>query len=221
MFTNKPLLQFVIIFLASYAGLLALNEVEVVRKMHHGFYASFGEWVYNTWHPEIKADISTDVSSIGADSKNDFVLTAYSKEDLRAIRQHNRVNPGNLRQQQPVAYMAFKARMSHTIATFFLLSLIWATPNNWKRKLIGSLVAIYILYILVAMKLTFLMSMADGSKTSDDGLWYFLSGIIGNNESYQELYYILLLSIWMLVSISQTSIDQLIGVSRLKKKKKN
>ena len=214
---NRPLLKFILSFFLAYALLLASNEIKPIQKAHHAFFASFGQWVYNTWHPEIKADISTDLASIGADPKNDYVLTAYSKEEVASISQHNRVNPLNPKQQQPTAYMAFKARMSHSIATFFLLALIWATPNNWKRKVIGSFIALYILYILVAMKLTFLMSMADGSKTPEDGIWYFLSNIIGNNQSYQELYYILLLSIWILVSLSTESINKLVGLNRIKK----
>lgn len=211
MLKNRPFLKFIVIFLATYAGFLAANEVEVFRKLHHGFYETFGEWVYNTWHPEVKADISTDVASIGADPENDFILTAYSKDDVASVKQHNRINPRNPRQLKPIAYMAFRARMSHTIATFFLLALIIATPNTWKRKVIGSIIALYLLYILVAMKLTFLLSMAGGSKTSEDGLWYFLSGIVGNNETHQELFYILLLAIWILVSISSTSISKIVG----------
>ncbi|MEE9373608.1 MAG: hypothetical protein V3V00_11205 [Saprospiraceae bacterium] len=194
-----------------YGGFLFTNTIEPVKKLHHSIYTILGEWVYNTWHPEIKADISTDVASIGADPNNDYILIAYKKTEVKSVNLNNKRNPQSPKQLKPIAYMSFKARMSHSIATFFLLSLIFATPNSWQRKLIGSIVAIYILYILVAMKLTFLMSMADGSKTSDDGLWYFFSNFIGNNESYQELYYILLLTIWLLVSISKQTVSKIIG----------
>ncbi len=197
--------------------LLISNEITVVKNMHHGFYETFGEWVYNSWHPEVKAEITTDVESMGADPNNDYVLTAYDKKDVKAIQQYNRINPRTPKQFKPIAYIAFKARMSHSIATFFLLALIFATPNDWKRKVLGGIAAVYILYILIAMKLTFLMSMADGHKTSDDGVWFVLSGILGNNESCQELYYILLLTIWILVSISKTSISKIVGVDSAEK----
>lgn len=211
MLNDRPLLKFFLTFIIIYSGFLATDRIGFIKDVHHSIYQTFGEWVYNTWHPDIKADISTDVESIGADPKNDYVLTAYLKKEVKSIKYHNITNPSAPKQLKPTAYMAFKARMSHAIATFFLLSLILATPNSWKRKLIGSIVAIYILYILVAMKLTFLLSMADGSKTSNDGLWYLLSGVVGNNESFQELYYLLIVTIWILVSVSKESIDKLIG----------
>jgi len=206
---NRPFIKFVLLFSIIYSGFLLLNEISAVKKLHHGFFASVGEWVYNSWHPDIRADISTDVVGMGASASNDYVLSAFDKIEYRQTKLHNSSNPTSQKQFQPIAFMAFKSRMSHAIATFFLLSLVLATPNKWKRKLIGAFIAIYILYILVAMKLTFLLQMADGSKTGDDGTWYFFSSIIGNNESYQELYYILLLGIWMLVSISKDSISKL------------
>ena len=211
MLNDRPLIKFALTFILIYSLFLASNKIDVVKDLHHSVFETFGEWVYNTWHPEIKADISTDVESIGADPKNDYILTAYLKSEAKAIKQQNIRRPNNPQQLKPVAYMAFKARMSHAIATFFLLSLILATPNSWKRKLIGCIVAIYILYILVSMKLTFLMSMADGSKTADDGFWYLCSSVVGNNESFQELYYILIVTIWIMVSVSKKSIGKLIG----------
>jgi len=207
--TNRPILRFFLLFIVLYSALLVTDRYQPIKDAHHAFYSSFGAWVYNTWHPEVRVDISTDVESSGANPNNDYFLTAYDKAKTQKIRNFNRQNPRNPQQLKPIAYMAFKARMSHALATFFLLALIFATPNTWIRRVIGAVIAVYILYILVAMKLTFLMSMADGSKTSSDGIWYFFSGIIGNNESYLELYYILIISIWVLVAISKTSIERL------------
>lgn len=216
MLNNKPIIKFVLLFSVIYGAFLLTNEVGFIRNGHKSFFASFGEWVYNSWHPSLRADIGTDLTTIGADPSNDYILTAYNKQAYRTVRVHNAQNPMEPKQYEPVAYMAFKARMSHAIATFFLLGLILATPNKWKKKLIGSIVAIYILYILVAMKLTFLLEMADGSKTAKDGTWYFLSSIVGNNDSYQELYYILILTIWILVSLSKDSIQALTFVKSKK-----
>ena len=208
-FTNKPLIRFFLLFVLFYSAFLATDRVQFIKDAHHSFYTGFGAWVYNTWHPDVRVDISTDVASSGANPDNDYFLTAYDKKETQAIRNHNRQNPRDPKQLKPIAYMSFKARMSHSLATFFLLALIFATPNSLIRKFIGGIIAVYILYILVAMKLTFLMSMADGSKSSDDGIWYFFSGIIGNNESYLELYYILIITIWVLVAISKESIQEL------------
>ena len=209
MLKNRPILKFAASFVLFYSGFLILNEVPEIRKAHNELFASMGEWVYNSWHPNLKADISTDVEAIGADVSNDFVLTAYDKKAYKSVRTHNARNPSGKKQFKPVAYMAFKARMSHSVAAFFLLSLILASPNSWKRKLIGCIIGLYLLYILVAMKLTFLLEMADESRTVDDGLWYILSNTIGNNEAYQELYYILILTIWMIVALSKESISTL------------
>jgi len=163
----------------------------------------------------VKVDITTEVEKNGGNPTNDYFLTAYDKDRVAQIKSYNRQNPGNPQQLKPIAYMSFKARMNHAIATFFLLSLIIATPNSWKRKVIGSIIAIYILYILVSMKITFLMNMngANADKSSSDGLWYAASGVIGNNELYLELYYILIISIWLLVSISKESINKLTGLT--------
>jgi hypothetical protein len=215
MLKNRPIFRFVLLFVSFYLGFIALDQVEFISRMHKGLYASMGEWVYNSWHPDTRAEIGTDVMAKGADPSNDFVLTAYDKKEYRATRLNNARNPMNPQEFKPKAYMAFKSRMSNAIATYFLLALILATPNKWYRKIISSVLGLYLLYILVAMKLTFLLEMADDSKTSQDGWWYFLSGIIGNNESYQELFYILIITIWIFVSISKESIDSLLSTSKL------
>ena len=206
---KNPFTRFVAFFSATYVLLILLHQIGFIQSAHHTFFTKAGSWVYNTWHPNLKINMNTDVKEMGANEINDYVLTAYDKSEAKAIRLHNAQYPNQPRELKAKSYMAFQARMSHLVATFFLLSLIVATPNTLKRKIIGSLIGLYLLYILVAMKLTFLLEMSDGRKTMGDGIWYSLSGIIGNNESYQELFFILVIAIWILVSLSKKSIDTL------------
>lgn len=209
MIENRPLVRFALLFLVTYLGLLLLNELAPIKKVHHEFFASVGEWVYNGWHPEIRAIIDTDVEAKGANTASDYVLTAFNKRKYKAVQIHNTLHPMERKEFSSMAMMAFNARMSHVIGSFFLISLIVATPNSWRRKLIGILLVLYLYYIIVSMKLTFILEMEDGSRTQSDGLWYSLSGILGNNQTYQELMYILILFMWILVSISKTSINAL------------
>ena len=207
MLKDRPIIRFVLLFTSIYVGFLLVNETSFFRKAHYEFYASFGGWVYNSWHPRLHVDIDTDVTSKGADPSNDYLLTACDKREYKSVIVHNARNPMNPKGFQPVSLMSFKARMSHSIATFFLLSLVFATPNKWLRKMIGAILGLYLLYIIVAMKLTFLLEMADGSKTKSDGTWYLFSNIVGNNKTYQELSFIFTLAIWILVSISKESMQ--------------
>ena len=152
MIENRPLVRFVVLFLGTYLGLLLLNEWGPLKKAHHEFYASVGEWVYNGWHPEIKAIIDTDVEAKGANPSSDYILSAYDKRQYKAVQIHNTLHPMEQKEFSTLAMMAFNARMSHVIGSFFLISLIVATPNKWSRKLIGILLGLYLYYTNLDIK---------------------------------------------------------------------
>lgn len=211
MLNVDKIIRFFALFLGFYFLLILFHTVPSIESAHNKFFATFEEIVFNTFHPRSHVDFSTDVESEGIQNM-DVVLKIYDTATYKSFKSKNRGNTTGLKPRQ---LMAFPANQSYRLPTIFLLALLFATPMSWKRKLVSTIVAMFLLYVLLAMKVTYLMDFEDGKNTSGGSLWHFLSGIVGTNKSYDELFYLFVLNIWAIVSFSKEGVKNLFSATKV------
>lgn len=181
---------------------MGLHQLSWVKKGHTILFTNIEQVVFNIWHPTIKTDFALYKETQGLPfqpDKYDYSISIYDKKELKRNRRTKALN------------MLNASLDNIAIGPFvLLLSLILATPVNWKRKAAYFLIGLLMTYTLIALKYTKLFADNIESLTPG-GLWGLLSRLYGDALTSHEFILINVLFFWAIISIRKKEINWLLN----------
>ena len=188
-------LKFLIFFCLSYFAIIALHEIKAVRSAHNNFFIVTEQIVFNALNPNIRIDLKHYEETPGVPyypDLYDHAFVIYDKEKYR--------NTPNKRRAQATSMLNASLDNSSIGPVVLFLALLISTPVLWWRKIIYAFVGIILIYVLIALKYSFLFSTNINTIPST-GLWGFLSDVFGGAFRSHEFLLLNVAFIWAIVSI--------------------
>ncbi len=188
-------LKFLIYFIICYFTLVALHEVKSVRNVHNQFFITVEQTVFNLFNPNIHIDISNYSETPGVPYRPesyDHSFTIFDKAKYKRVR--------NKQNAKPISLLNASLDNVSIGPLVLFLSLLLATPVVWKRKIAYALLGVFLIYILIALKYSF-MFYENIESLNATGLWGFLSNSFGGAFRSHEFLLLNVLFIWALISI--------------------
>ena len=160
--------------------------------------------IFNSLNPNIRLTLSTDIDDHYAEGGN-VVLRGYNQALYAKYITLKRKGLYSANQAiKPIRVLIFESAFIWDVSLFFLWALILATPKmTYKKKSLHLLLGTFLLMIFTSMKFTYLVELSQGAAATS--LWQTMSYYIGNNESYQEVFFILTLAVWLLIAVSKNT----------------
>lgn len=189
--------RFLLIFLAGYFTLMAIHEVPSVRRAHTHVFNTMEEFTFNLFNPRIHTDFMLYQATEGVPYQPDvydYSIKIYDIEKWKSTRNKRNVSPMSI----------LNANMDNTgIGPMILfIALMLATPLGWKRKLLLTLLGAFVIYILVALKYSY-MFYENIASLEASGLWGILSNLFGGAFRSHEFMLMNVVFVWVLVAIRQ------------------
>jgi len=203
MFKANPLFRFLAIFTIAYIALVGLHFIPFVRVIHTSIFIFFEEIIFNIFHPSIHAKLQLiDREVFPAGGKMDFTMFFYNQYEWSTAIMRKGLEPDVTLNQE----IKIVSQGPFTL----LLALIIATPNNWKRKLIGFLIGLVVLYWLTSIRYTYLVyENAPLLREPSPSLWVSMARSVGPLFRTSEFMMIMMLPVWALVALDLDKIKKL------------
>ena len=203
MYKDNALVRFFIIFIISYTVLVLLHMVPGARMIQTSIFVFFEEVLLNLFHPSVHAKFQLiDRQVFPNGQEYDFTMFLYDEFEWRSSI--------NKRVLDPTVTMNQDIRSVSTGPFTLLLSLIIATPNTWKRKIIGFVIGLVILYGLQTVRYTFLIyENAPPLREANISMWVSMARNLGPLFRTAEFMMIMMLPVWALVSLDIEKIKRL------------
>ena len=211
---QKPLKEFLVRFLVIFFLIQMLSFVPVVYDLYNSTFTKIQAAVFNSWHPYMHIELSTDLSRETGLTDQDVLLFGYHKNNLLSHRENIR-RGGTAQELEPQKILAFNSLESWSQFFFLLWALILATKGRWIKKSICFILGTYILCIFISMKLTYVSELTNGDQINT--AWHWVSGLVGTNKSYQEISILVVLLIWIIISLDRYSFSMENSKSKSKK----
>lgn len=189
--------KFFLIFLLSYFTLMAIHQISAVRIAHTHVFNFMEELTFNLFNPSVRTDFTLYERTEGVPYQPDIYDYSIKIFDLKKYK-----STRNKSTAQPMSIL--NANMDNTgIGPMILfLALMIATPIGWKRKIILTLIGAFFIYILVALKYSY-MFYENIESLDSSGLWGILSNLFGGAFRSHEFMLMNVVFVWILVSIRQ------------------
>ncbi|MEL6122245.1 MAG: hypothetical protein AAFR14_00875 [Bacteroidota bacterium] len=203
MLKQKPLLRFLSIFLLSYAVLVALHFVPFVHDLHVRLFTVFQELMFNLFHPTIHGKFDLlDVQKYPESADFDFTLAMYPADEWsRSI---------NKRALTPSYLMNQRIRIVSQGPLLLLGSLIIATPTTWRRKLVGVVVGMLLLYFFQSIRFTFMLDQnALDLRTERFSIWISMCRALGPLVRSSEFSLLLMIPVWAIACLDMRQFKKL------------
>ena len=188
-------LKFLIFFCLSYFVIIALHEIKEVRSAHNSMFMATEQVVFNVFNPNIRIDLKQYEETPGVPyrpNSYDHAFVIYDKEKYR--------NASNKRRVQPTSMLNASLDNSSIGPIVLFLALLIATPVIWWRKILYAIIGIILIYILIAIKYSYMFSININTIPST-GIWGFLSDTLGDAFRSHEFLLLNVAFIWAIVSI--------------------
>ena len=189
---NLPkIFQFGIVSLGMYLILTLLIFISPVRKVAVTFYNTFQQATFNTFHPTTR----TDFRLYEGDSPNyDYSVYIFGTNEWKSSRDKKSLHPLFILNQN--------ARTTALGPFILLLSLIIASPINYKRKILSFIIGGLLVYFILSMKYT---SMIDENavvlRPEGWSTWVSISKLLNNAFRTQEFLLLMIIPIWAISSL--------------------
>lgn len=193
--------KFFLIFLLSYFTLMAIHQISAVRIAHTHVFNFMEELTFNLFNPSVRTDFTLYERTEGVPYQPDIYDYSIKIFDLKKYK-----STRNKSTAQPMSIL--NANMDNTgIGPMILfLALMIATPIGWKRKIILTLIGAFFIYILVALKYSY-MFYENIESLDSSGLWGILSNLFGGAFRSHEFMLMNVVFVWILVSIRQKELQ--------------
>lgn len=193
--------KFFLIFLLSYFTLMAIHHISAVRIAHTHVFNFMEELTFNLFNPSVRTDFTLYERTEGVPYQPDIYDYSIKIFDLKKYK-----STRNKSTAQPMSIL--NANMDNTgIGPMILfLALMIATPIGWKRKIILTLIGAFFIYILVALKYSY-MFYENIESLDSSGLWGILSNLFGGAFRSHEFMLMNVVFVWILVSIRQKELQ--------------
>ena len=193
----KSVSKFFVRFLAIYFVLQLVMVSPPIFLSYNKAFSSIQSWVFNTWHPYMHIKMSTDTEKENLQDQ-DIILYGFHKATYNNYIK-NQILGHNTDILEPRKILAFNSSNTWNQYVFLLWALIFATPGGWKKSMASALVGTYLLCLFISMKLTFVAEISSGDYVHT--LWHQASNFFGTNRSYQEISFLFVILIWVVVSV--------------------
>lgn len=184
------------IFLAVYIGLSLIFSNEGLNKAHLSVYHAIGQPILNFVYP----GSYIDMSHYEGPPKNKWDTTFGIYEQAKYPQS---VFKSAYRNTVPAGLTMHKGlREMVLLPVFLLIALFVATPLDWKRKLMFTLIGILILYLFAAFHISYNIKFTQlQGEYSASSLWDFIVLPFGGNFT-DEHFFMVALALWGLFSFS-------------------
>ncbi len=189
---NLPnVLKFLIVFFIAYILITLLPLIAPVRTAAVSTYNTFQQVTFNAFHPTTR----TDFRLFDGDSDEfDYSVYIYSLNQWKSSPNKKSIQPSFILNQN--------ARLTAFGPFIMLISLIIASPINWKRKLISLFIGGILICILLAMKYTAMIDEnAPVLRPEGFSAWIKISGLFNNAFRTQEFLALIIIPVWAISSL--------------------
>jgi hypothetical protein len=187
--------KFLIFFCLSYFVIIGLHEIKAVRAAHNNFFIATEQVVFNMFNPNIRIDLKQYEETPGVPYYPDSYDHAFVIYDKKKYN-----NTPNKRRAQATSMLNASLDNSSIGPVVLFLALLIATPVLWWRKIIYAIIGIILIYILIALKYSYMFS-TNISTIPSTGIWGFLSDTFGDAFRSHEFLLLNVALIWAIVSI--------------------
>ena len=187
--------KFILIFVVSYFVLIGAHQIKAFRSIHNHMFIGLEQTIFNIFNPHVKIDLTTYTRTEGVPYKPesfDHSFKIFNKETIKKSR--------NKRTVKPISMLNASLDNTSIGPIVLFLSLLFATPVGWRRKMIYAAIGILLIYILIALKYSY-MFYENIDSLNPNGLWGLLSNSYGNAFRSHEFLLLNVLFIWVLTSI--------------------
>ncbi len=196
---NKSLSQlnrFILLFIILLLGLNLLHQIPVVSKVHFQIFRTFEQSIFNALHPSVAIQLSYIDSKESASSDYDYSMNIYEKTKWTLSSNKRDLKPRFIANQ--------KKRLTYLGASLLLISLVLASPVYWRRKLYGIIGGLLLLYLLLAMKFTYMIDTNGSALTTGvSSLWLALARLFGAAFRTNEFILLLMIPVWVISCLTR------------------
>ncbi len=182
--------KFFLIFAACYFSLYALHKVDFVRNIHNRVFITGEQFAFNLFHNKLKTDFDVYKRIEGVPytpELYDYSIRIFDKKDR---------NP----RSQGLSVLNASLDKTSIAPLLLFFSLLIATPRRWQTKIWIGLLGMFLIFILIALKYSFMFSEnLDGYPPS--GLWGLLTKSFGGAFRSQEYLLLNVIFIWVLSAL--------------------
>ena len=192
----KPLniVKFALIFCTCYFILIALHQLKQVRSVHNNIFIATEQVVFNIFNPNIRIDLEQYKETPGVPYHPEYYDHSFIIFDKKQYR-----NAANKRRVSPVTQLSASLDNTTIGPILLFLSLMIATPMLWWRKILGVLGGIFLIYIMIAFKYSYMFA-TNISTIPSTGVWGFLSEIFGSLRTHENLLWYVVF-FWVIIAI--------------------
>lgn len=174
---------------------MALHQSKGVRSFHNNVFITLEQVAFNLFHPDYHTDFKKYQRTEGMPyqpDRYDYSIWIYDKKRWKRAPVKSSV--------KPISKLNSPLDNSSIGPILLLLALIIATPVSWKRKILYSFIGIFLVYILIALKYSYMM-YENLDNYEAHGLWGMLSTTFGNAFRSHEFLLMNVVFIWVLICI--------------------
>jgi len=184
----------------SYFSLLALHQIDSIRKAHTHVFNGFEQFVFNMFNPDYRTKFKLYEATEGvtySPEAFDYSIEIYDKKKWKRTK--------NKTTAKPISILNASLDNTGIGPMILFLALLIATPISWKRKLLYSFVGALSIYFLVALKYSY-MFYENIDSIEASGLWGLLSTAFGGAFRSHEFMLMNIVFVWVLVCIRSKEI---------------
>ncbi len=192
----KPsnIVKFSIIFCMCYFVLIALHQLQPVRTIHNNFFIATQQVVFNIFNPNVRIDIKQYEETPGVPYHPEYYDHSFVIFDKKQYR-----NAPSKKRVSPVTQLSASLDNTTIGPILLFLSLMIATPILWWRKILGVLGGVFLIYMMIAFKYSYMF--ATNIKTiPSTGVWGYLTDILGSLRTHENLLWYVVI-FWVLIAL--------------------
>ncbi len=192
----SPLNRFLVLWLGVFISLTVVHQITPIAKAHFLFFRTFEQSIFNAFHPSVAIRLTSNPSQGAMGTDYDYSMNIYDKMKWQMAANKTSLSPSFIANNS--------SRSTYLGATILLLSLVIASPIKWGRKTYGILAGLLLLYILLALKFTFIID-TNGPKltTGVSSLWLTISRLFGFAFRTNEFFLLLMIPVWALTCLNR------------------
>ncbi len=194
---GKMVTRFFVLFFVIFTLLIIIFSSTKLRQLHNIYFCTIEFPIHNIINFHVFADFLPEAP----ENKNHWSIT-FKVWDERKYEQ-SLWNKKFRENTQPKAILFQNAHEIVLVPTIFLISLFFASPIPWRRKLFKILLGLLLFYIFMALYLSYRFEYTiNKDSLSLDSIWHVIIWFFGLGGNTDPIY-IVVFFIWLLLTIPE------------------
>lgn len=185
------------LFTLVFVGLSFLCMNQSIRDAHNSYYCAVAKPIFNIINPHVY----TDFSPTAPENPNGWNISFMIYDESKHTKGVSR--PAYRKANKPTAMLFQNVHELILVPTLFLLALFFASPIDWKKKLIRFPISLLLFYIFMTLYLSYRFELTvNGNNLAFDSLWHIIIWFFGLGGTTDPIF-IIALFIWGVLVIPE------------------